>query len=87
MGQINTTQNLVAIKEIRHAGQQGYHFHIVFLWGKSTADLWIYPTKGQFLLSFVFFIAATLNKLLNKQLSCQWFAMKWHACDDVIFWW
>ena len=25
MGQITTTQNLVAIKEVRHAGQRGHH--------------------------------------------------------------
>ena len=36
MGQITTTQNLVAIKEVRHAGQQGPH-HLVWHKGGLTS--------------------------------------------------
>ena len=31
-----------------------------------------------------FFFGYILNKLLNKQLSCQWFEMPWCSCDVTV---
>ena len=31
----------------------------------------------------LYFFVASMNKLLNKQFSCQIFAMPWYSCDET----
>ena len=52
------------------------------LWGEST--WWCpegSPHKGTPMWSFAVSIVVILNKLLNKQSSCQWFDTPWGSCD------
>ena len=63
---------------------------------KMTISFWLQcVNKAQYMTtamqSFVVFLDVSLNKLLNKWLSCQWFeawdtmALIWHHCHDFRF--
>ena len=41
------------------------------------------PHKWPVMQSFGVFFHVNLNKLLNKQSSCQWFEIQWWSCDIV----
>ena len=32
------------------------------------------------------FYDVSMNRLLNKQSSCRWFEIPWHACDVTVMW-
>ena len=67
------------------------------LWEESTDDFCIIgtfvrgiqwspmdsPHKGLVIHSFDIFFDISLNKLLKKQLSGQWFEMPWHPIDNI----
>ena len=55
-----------------------------FPWeGESTSHWWIpLPKAGN--AELWCFLAFCLNKLLNKQSSCQWFEMPWCSCDITV---
>ena len=38
------------------------------------------PKQGPGMQSFHILFIASLNKLLNKKVSCWWFGMSWHSC-------
>ena len=40
--------------------------------------------KGPVMRSFDKFFVVSLNKLLNKQLRCQWYEPPWHSCDITV---
>ena len=64
----------------------GNAFHITgHLWGESTDDQWILPTKGPVMSSFdVFFFIVSFNKLLNKQFSHLLFEIPWLLHDAIV---
>ena len=43
-----------------------------------------FSDKGQATRSCDVFLVFRFNKLLNKQLNCQWSEMPWHSCDVII---
>ena len=43
-----------------------------------------FPSQMARMESFDIFFVVSLNKLLNKQLSCQWFVMSWCSCDTTV---
>ena len=72
---------------------KGNTFHITDpLWGESTSDWWIALTKGQWFREFKLLFVESLNRLLNKQSSCQWLKIPWCMPHDLtvmlqIDWW
>ena len=47
------------------------------------------PCKEPVMWSFYVFFVLSLNKLLTKQLYCQWFRTQWHSCSIIVvmIWW
>ena len=89
MGQIITTQNLVAIKVVRHAGQRDSNcsFHDDVIKWKHVRFCWSFvrgihrspvnsPQKGQWRRALIFSLICALNKRLSKQSWGWWFVMK-----------
>ena len=42
-----------------------------------------FPNKGPVMMGFYIFFVVTLNKLLNRHLSCWCFEMHWYLCDII----
>ena len=42
------------------------------------------PHTGPIMWSFDISFVVSLNKLLKKLLSCQWFQMPWYSCDNTV---
>ena len=57
------------------------HFHISGpLWGESTCQ-WEIPSQRANDVELICFSIVSLNKLLNKHSSCEWFEMPWKFCN------
>ena len=91
MGQITTTQNLVAIKEVRHAGQWRHQMETFFALlalvrgiHRSSVDSPQRPGTR----SFDVVYDLRLNERLNKQLRLRWFETSshplWRHFNDAI---
>ena len=45
------------------------------------------PHKGPVIRSFNHFFVVSLNKLLDKELSCRWCETAWCSCDVIVMVW
>ena len=66
-------------------------FHIIGpLWGESTGHQMVFIHKRPLMQSFDVFFDVGMEKLLNKQSSCQWsktpMMLMWHHCYVILEW-